>query len=244
MKTLLQQFTRGLSKVIIGPIIYGRKDDYDAQKYWSDRFSKYGDSLKGPGHEGLSEQENEKAYQEAAQIFINTCLNSGIDLAKARILEIGCGTGFYTEILANLGVKNYVGVDITDVLFSKLKQKFPNFEFIQKDITTDAITGEFDLIVTIDVIEHIVTEDKFTSAMETIKSCLSSAGILLIAPLRKVQRRELFYLNFWSIEDLKLRFNGWDFGELIPFRNGYLICLKPQKENWALKSATTQNKSA
>ncbi len=229
IKHLISPMTRGLSKVIIGPMIYGRKDDYDAQRYWSDRFSKYGDSLKGPGHEGMSEQENEKAYQAAAQIFINACLNSGIDLANARILEIGCGTGFYTGIMANLGAKNYLGVDITDVLFPKLKQKFPNFQFIKKDITTDAISGEFDLIVMIDVIEHIVKEKKLNSAMQTIKNCLSDEGAFIIAPLRKAKRRELFYVNFWSPEDLKSRFDNWDFGKLIPFRNGYLLCLKPKQ---------------
>ncbi len=245
MKILLQgiknfaaQITRGLSKVIIGPMIYGRKDDYDAQRYWSDRFSKYGNSLKGPGHEGLSEQENQKAYEAAAQIFINACSDLEMDLANARILEIGCGTGFYTEILAKLGAKNYLGVDITDVLFPKLKQKFPNFQFVKKDITTDAISGEFDLIVMIDVVEHIVKEDKLTSAMQTIKNSMSSEGRFIIAPLKTVKQRELFYVKFWSIEDLKIRFINWDFGELIPFRNGYLVCVKakgtellPEKQN-------------
>ncbi|MFB2833645.1 class I SAM-dependent methyltransferase [Floridanema evergladense] len=250
MRTLLQpvqhligQIIRGLSKVIVGPMIYGQKDDYDAQRYWRDRFSKYGDSLKGPGHEGMSEQENQKAYQTAAQIFINTCLNSGIDLANARILEIGCGTGFYTETLANLGAKNYLGLDITDVLFPKLKQKFPHFQFIKKDITTDAISGEFDLIVMIDVIEHIVKEEKLSFAMQTIKNCLSKEGIFLIAPLTEMKKRELFYVNFWSIEDLKLRFVNWNFGESIPFRNGLLFCIKPGQIELQLDQKTLPVKS-
>lgn len=221
---------RGFYKLIVAPIIYGKKDDYDAQRYWSDRFSKYGNSLKGVGHEGISEQENEKAYAEAAKVFVEVCSREKIDFAKARILEIGCGTGFYTQILSDLGAKDYLGVDITDVLFPKLQEKVPEFNFLQKDITTDLIEGEFDLVVMIDVIEHIVNESKFTSAMETIKKCLSKQGLFIIAPLVEVKRRELFYVNFWSLEDLEKRFINHQFSKLTPFRNGYILSIRKNDE--------------
>jgi 2-polyprenyl-3-methyl-5-hydroxy-6-metoxy-1,4-benzoquinol methylase len=219
---------RGLYKTFIGSAIYGKKDDYDAQKYWSDRFSKYGHSLKGVGNEGLSEQENEKAYAEAAKIFIDVCQkqDQDIDFPNARVLEIGCGTGFYTQILSDLGVKNYLGVDITDVLFPELKQKFPHFHFIRKDITVDKIAKSFDLIVMIDVIEHIVNGSKFTFAMNNVKSCLDKQGVFIVAPILEASKRELFYVRSWSIEDINNNFQNYNIGELVPFRTGYISTIR------------------
>ena len=61
---------RILYKYTIGKLKYGRGDTYDAERYWSDRFEKYGASLLGPGHEGLSEDENEHMYNEGRRGLI------------------------------------------------------------------------------------------------------------------------------------------------------------------------------
>lgn len=217
---------RALYKTIIGPLKYGKGNDYAAHKYWCDRFSKYGLSLKGAGDEGLSEEENKKMYAEAAKVFTDLCLREGADFQSISVLEIGCGTGFYTHLLHNLGVKSYVGVDITDVLFPELRRKFSQFRFIKKDITSDKIEGKFDLIVMIDVIEHIVNEAKLSFAMENVKKCLSDNGIFIIAPILNTNKRHLFYLRSWSLEDIKRRFSGYVFEELISFRNSHILIIR------------------
>ncbi|MBW4615765.1 MAG: class I SAM-dependent methyltransferase [Desmonostoc vinosum HA7617-LM4] len=215
-----------LYKLIMGPVIYGQGDDYDAGRYWRDRLSKYGKSIRGVGDESLSENDNHKAYAEAAKIFIDYLLKQNVDFNTARVLEIGCGTGFYTQILFDLGVKNYLGVDITDVLFPQLQQKFTDFKFIKKDITTDNISGEFDLVVMIDVIQHIVKESKFQSAMNQVKSHLSNNGVFLIAPLLKIKKRVMFYLSDWTIDNLKYCFQNDQVSEPVLFRTGYLIAVR------------------
>lgn len=217
---------RGLSKTIIGPIVYGRGNDYDASRYWRDRFLRYGESLKGVGNEGFSEKDNERDYAGAARVFLEVCEREKIDFTKARVLEVGCGNGFYTQLISDGGVSNYLGVDITDVLFPKLKEKFPQFTFTRKDITSDEISGNFDLILMIDVIEHIVTDEKLTAAMESIKKCLSPTGVFLIAPVVLQRKKKLFYVNFWSVDDIKSRFVDFVFGELVEFRNGYLLTVR------------------
>lgn len=123
---------RALFKTILGSRKYGKGNDYDAARYWHDRFSKYGQSLKGAGDEGLSEEENLKIYAEAAKVFIDLCRREGVDFQRVNILEIGCGTGFYTQLLHNLGVKSYVGVDITDVLFPNSEKNSKNLDLLEK----------------------------------------------------------------------------------------------------------------
>jgi SAM-dependent methyltransferase len=218
---------RALYKKIIDPIKYGEGGDYDAHRYWSDRFSKHGFvTLKGVGDEGLAEEENKRMYAEAADLFTCLCQKEGVDFETTSVLELGCGNGFWTRHLHNLGVKRYVGVDITDIFFPKLRKLFPNYHFIRKDITSDKIDGQFDLIVMIDVIEHILTEAKLSSAVENIKNCLSEKGISMLAGIGYVNKKYSFYNRVWSLDDIKPKFSGHVLSELIPFRNNYILVIK------------------
>lgn len=220
---------RALYKIIIGPIKYGHGADYDANRYWHDRFSRYGFSHKGAGHEGLSEEENEQIYAEAGQVFTQLCQREGLDFGTLNVLEVGPGSGFYTQLLRDLGVRRYVGVDITDVLFPQLKDKFPEFSFLKQDITAEPVKEKFDLVVIIDVIEHIVTEEKLSSAMQNVKDCLSKGATVMLSPVMNRSKRHLFYVRWWSLHDIKRQFPGYVFGELVPFGNGNVLTITKPK---------------
>jgi 2-polyprenyl-3-methyl-5-hydroxy-6-metoxy-1,4-benzoquinol methylase len=220
---------RALSKMVIGPLKYGKRGGYDAHKYWHDRFSKYGHSLRGVGHEGLSEAENKKMYSEAAGIFTNVCRAERIDLQSVNALEIGSGSGFYAQLLHELGVKNYTGVDITDVLFPELRKKFPRFTFVRKDICSDRIEGRFDLLVMIDVIEHIMTEDDLSFCMKNVRTCLADNGIFIVAPIMTTSKKSLFYVRSWALGDVQELFPGYVFREPVPFRSGNILIIRTPK---------------
>ena len=222
----LSAIARGLNKQFLAPRRYTRGGGYDAARYWSDRFTRYRGSLKGAGDEGLSEKENRRRYEEAARVFVEFCRSEGVDLPAARVLEVGCGSGYYTELLANLGVSSYVGFDITDVLFPELRDRFPEFDFEQGDITADKVAGTFDLIVLIDVIEHIVEDEKLSSAMEHLKGALAPGGVLVLAPVTQRPTHHLFYVRLWSLEEVCERFPGYVVGEPEPFRAGGIVAIR------------------
>lgn len=227
-------FRRALYKTLIAPLKYRTKSGYDAAQYWRDRLTTYGTSLKGVGDEGLSEQENEEMYDNAAKSFLSLCEREGINFATAQVLEIGCGNGFYTRLLQEQGVNRYLGVDITDALFPTLMARFPSFQFIRRDITSEPIVGKFDLILMIDVIEHIVDEEKLDFAMNNVQSCLAENSRFVVAPVTNQGRRSLFYVRFWSADDIKQRLPGCLLSEPIPFRYSHLLV--------ARKSAVTTTK--
>jgi len=222
---------RALFKALIGPLKYGRNNDYDAGRYWHDRFSRYGLSIKGPGDESISEDENIRMYNEAGGVFLEMLKKEAVDLANAAVLEIGCGNGFYTQILHDAGVKNYVGLDITDVLFPSLAKRFPEFRFTKKDISSDKLNQTFDLIVMIDVVQHIVNEDKLIFCLNNISGSLLEGGVFIIAPLMKERKKELFYVHRWTYDDIRIRFPRLNISGLIPFRGGSaLVIRKPRKQ--------------
>lgn len=221
---------RVIEKAILGPRRYGRGDDYDAAAYWRDRFDKYGQSLRGAGHEGLSEDVNRDMYEEAAKVFADLCRKESLDYSSARVLDIGCGNGFYAGLLSGLGVREYSGLDITDVLFPALRERFPEFVFEKKDITCDDLDGNFDLILMIDVVEHIVTEPKLSRAMANVKRVLAPGGLFVISGLRETGRRKLFYVRSWSLEEIAKEFPGYHIGEAVAFRDSTIIPIRKPKE--------------
>lgn len=216
-------FRRAFYKTFVASLKYRTKDGYDAARYWSDRFARYGSSLKGVGDEGLSEQTNRAMYEKASAAFLDLCRQERIDIASARVLEIGCGNGFYADLLKEQGVSHYQGLDITDTLFPTLMARFPGFQFIRQDITTDVLEGAFDLILMIDVIEHIVTEEKLDFAMSNVQRCLAGDGKFMVAPIAAQRRHSLFYVRFWTVDDIKSRLSACLFNEPKPFRDDSLL---------------------
>lgn len=217
---------RAFYKLVIGPIKYGKGDDYDAARYWDKRLTKYGDSLRGVGDEGKSNKENIQEYARDEKVFTDLIKSLNFDLSQVKILDIGCGTGFYADILKRLGVINYTGIDITDTLFPKLCEQFPDYEFIKKDITTEKIDGKYDLIIMIEVLEHIVNDDKLSSATNTIKNLLTDNGVFAISCIWETGRKHMFYVRQWSLDEVKSRFAGYNISEMIPFRGSNLITIR------------------
>lgn len=220
----------GFLKYFIFPAKYRHKGSgYDAARYWQDRFQKYGKSLKGVGDEGLSEEQNQKMYAHAASVFQGILQGCGIDLRQAKVLEIGCGTGFFTGIVNGLGVNDYTGLDITDVLFDDLTRKFPRYKFFLKDITQAILPDKYDLIIMIDVLEHIVDEPRFNFAMDSIRQALTDSGIFLAGPLLKKRQKHLFHVHFWTVDDIRRKFFAFLTLGTTPFRNGFIVCMQNKK---------------
>ena len=215
-----------VSKLILGRLKYGRGDDYDAEGYWSDRLSRHGLSLEGPGDEGLSDKENREAYDAALRILAGICKDHGIALRGAAILEIGVGTGFYTAWIHSVGVARYVGVDITDTLFPHLRRRFPRAEFLKRDITSDPIAGTFDLVFMMDVVEHIVTPEKLRRAMESVHGCLEPEGTFILSGVRHRTGRNLFYDQSWTAEDIIQAFPGGRPIGPFPYRGNDLLLIR------------------
>jgi SAM-dependent methyltransferase len=217
---------RAFWKFVIGPFKYRKNGRFDAERYWRDRYTRYGSSEQGAGEEGLSEAENQRRHEEAAQILVQLCRQEGIDLPRVRLLEVGCGSGFYAGFFRRLGVKSFVGTDITDVPLARLREAYPDFQFHKKDITADPVEGEYDLVLMIYVVIHIMDKEKLARAMGHVRQCLSAGGRFLIGPLAGKSERKFFYLRSWSVDDIREQFPGYLFGEPVPFQEGYALVIR------------------
>jgi 2-polyprenyl-3-methyl-5-hydroxy-6-metoxy-1,4-benzoquinol methylase len=84
-----------------------------------------------------------------------------LSLFQPRIIDLGCGTGWFTSILAQIGPT--VGVDLSDVAIEAARQKYPHVKFIQADLRNwdHNRFGQYDLVISQEVIEHFDAQDAY-----------------------------------------------------------------------------------
>jgi SAM-dependent methyltransferase len=197
------------------------------ERYWLKRHKKFGFDIRGVGNMGLTVDENLQQYEDGKRIVLELVNLHFPDVKKINVLDIGCGIGIYAALLQKIGVVNYTGIDITDYHFSILRSEYKNYSFIKKDICTDEIEGLYDLILMIDVTQHITSDKKFNKAMANISKHLAPSGIFLATSWLDSNKRNAFYERSRSIESYKNNFLGYHFSNPIPFRDKYIFTIKP-----------------
>jgi len=91
-------------------------------------------------------------FQVAAQALTATGMEHG------KVLEIGCASGYYYEVLEHLlGHKvNYTGIDYSAALVALAQQEYPDVDFLQGDTTNLLLPdGSYDVVISGCVILHV-----------------------------------------------------------------------------------------
>lgn len=148
--------------------------------YWEDRLHKIS-GLEGVGFKKLGQSFNNWAYKVRKRVFTSELKKTGLDLSDRKVLDIGSGTGFYIQLWKELGVKNITGVDITPTSVENLKNTFPKDTFFQSDIgdinfNSENRFSQYDLISAMDVLFHIVDDQRFEQSIKNISSILKKDG--------------------------------------------------------------------
>jgi len=153
---------------------------YKPRVYWEQRLSK-DFSLQGVGCYPLGEAYNRWLYKRRSFKLFKELARFKLNWEQIKILEVAPEVGYYTNIFKNLGVKNLTGIDIAKVAVKNLQKKFPDYKFIQADISEIQLQENFyNLITVIDVIFHIVSDELFFKVLENLKKSLAPAGIIVI----------------------------------------------------------------
>jgi SAM-dependent methyltransferase len=80
-------------------------------------------------------------------------------IAHPKILEVGCGSGYYSEVFATLlpGGARYTGIDYSDAMIARARERYPSTAFEIGDATKLSYAdGAFDLVFNGVSLMHIV----------------------------------------------------------------------------------------
>ena len=167
--------------------------EFDAGAYWRERVVS-GADLAVVGHRSMGPAYNGEIYArriEALEAMLARHLHKPAE--QLRVLDIGCGSGFYTRFWQARGVRDYTGIDISSNTIRHLAQQYPAYTFVQADIT-DAVPGvpgapePFDVVTVFDVLYHIVDNQRFQSAIQNIGGLVREGGCVLV--MDQLCRRE------------------------------------------------------
>ena len=208
---------------------------FDAGEYWRQRVVS-GSDLSVVGHRSMGPVYNAHIYERRIEALEDMLArHAGKSVEDLRVLDIGCGSGFYTGYWQARGVRDYVGVDISEATVNHLAEKYPDYDFIHRDVTEagpSLLPGEatFDLVPIFDVFYHIVDDEKFARAVNVVAGATASTGCVFVMDQLSLERyqmsrhvvyRDRFeYLSTFGAKGLELADSELLFHFLVPPLSG------------------------
>jgi hypothetical protein len=144
---------------IIGPIlsnmasaVYKRRYFKNSSDYWENRYKSGGNSGSG-------------SYNQLA-IFKAEIINSFVKKNNiTTVVELGCGDANQLKMFQ---LQNYTGYDISQTILDSCSEKFANDNSKQFKHISNFIPKKTDLIMSLDVIYHLVEDAIFESHMQAL----------------------------------------------------------------------------
>jgi len=156
---------------------------FDACSYWNNRLQDR-PPLSATGTRPFDENYQRYLYR-LKKIAIHRLLKPWqFKLHGGRVLNVGCGWGYFEPVFAEYGATDIMGIDFVESSIRELQLKQPQFEYHQVDITQplpDHLHRRtFDCVTAIDMLYHIVDHEKFNRALGNLCSlCNPNGGLLL-----------------------------------------------------------------
>ncbi len=101
------------------------------------------------------------------------------ELRPVRVLDFGCGEGYFWEAMARLGpIPDVVGLDVREDALQAARRRLPGLTFLRQDLFDFNPAERFDLVVASETLEHL-----YEPARVLAQLCrLSRGSVLLTVP--------------------------------------------------------------
>ena len=123
-----------------------------------------------------------------------------------NVLDAACGTGYGSFILAQKS-KKVTSIDYSESAIKIAKQHYKknNINFFKKNISSLDAKNKFDLIVSIETLEHLNKNDAIRWLIKC-KKMLKKSGILICSsPLLRIKKNKPYITNPHHLYEMKKR---------------------------------------
>ncbi len=156
--------------------------------------------------------------------FFNKFLHK---IDRAKILEIGCGTGFVLKALSKLNKFDLYGAELYLEGLKFAKSRLEDIEFFQMDARDIPFENKFDAIGAFDVLEHV--EEDWLIVKSAFKALKAGGLFFITVPQHKFlwsrQDEASFHKRRYSKKELTEKL--YDSGFTIEFISSFVFTLLP-----------------
>lgn len=200
---------------------------YDPASYWAGRHRELGFDPRGVARIDGSVEDNERMIREGNERMRALWRREGLAGPGRSLLDVGCGQGHHARNFREEGGTRYTGVDIADVLFEELRREFPGYRFLKLDVSREPLPGLHDVVVMVNVAEHIVRPELFAYAMRNVREHLAPDGAFVVTvPSGPPPERHAPHWAYWSLEAVAAHFPGFTATDPEPFWDKSLVVLR------------------
>lgn len=157
-------------------------------------------------------------FNPLAEVIIHSSLKNHTTTAA----DMGCGPGYTTDMLARATRANEVtGIDISSYFLELAKQAYPDYQFVQDDVTRLKPTRRYDFIYCRFLLSHLQHIDQVLTGWLTL---LNNRGILFIDELEGIETDVPVFLKYLETNNKLIRSQGADLyigSKLDTLINGY-----------------------
>jgi SAM-dependent methyltransferase len=163
--------------------------------YWENRARRY--AQKDEGLPAVCSYGMPTFYNRAIDFCQRLALEPWLKgLSGKHVLDVGCGVGRWSRLMALRGAK-VTGIDISPTMISEAAQRAAvekvadGCQFLVQDLAELHAGGQYDLILGVTVLQHILDQSRLRAAVASLAANLRRGGRMVLleaAPSRGVER--------------------------------------------------------
>jgi SAM-dependent methyltransferase len=194
---------------------------YRPHVYWEDRARRF--AAEGDGLAAVCAYGMPAFYNRAIHLTQRLALARWLRVAPGtRVLDVGCGVGRWSRLLAARGAQ-VTGVDLSPTMIAQARRRAaaaglsPRCRFLVQDSSALDVGEEFDLVLGVTVLQHILDPDALRAAVRRMARHVVHGGRMVLleaAPtcgaercdttVFKARERDV-YLQLFGAEGLRLQ---------------------------------------
>jgi len=167
---------------------------YFPVSYWEDRARRF--AAEGEGLAAVCSYGMPVFYNKVIDICQRAALGPWLEAQPGtRVLDVGCGVGRWSRLLANRGAQ-VTGIDISPTMIAEARRRAAHAglqsrcRFETQDLSGLDAGGEFDLVLAVTVLQHILDPALLRAALRRMTSHLAENGRMVLleaAPTQTAQ---------------------------------------------------------
>lgn len=151
---------------------------FDPVSYWAQRVGQ-GYDLSAVGQITLGAY-NTIAYRMRLRALRRALAVAAPAWPEVSILDGGFGVGFYLAYYAREGVKDVTAIDVSEEAVRGARSRFPQYDVANHDLSDPLpFDRSYDVVTALDVLYHIMDDEKWAAALANLSQCVATGGALL-----------------------------------------------------------------